>query len=536
MCKNNLFKTKRIVDQKMTLSLYNSLNLISRRFYSTPKSFSGKHWIEPIGYDTNIKIFNPITKTNVPLILRKKNVATWYTCGPTVYDSTHIGHGSCFVKQDILQRILRNYFHINVITAMNITDIDDKIIARSNAAKEDWMSLARRYEDEFWMDMKRLGNEAPNIKVRVTDHMPQIIQFTQSLLDKQIAYRHTDGSVYFEVSKCPTYGKFQCLNEQEDHEFKKSQFDFAVWKGAKLNEPFWSAPWGKGRPGWHVECSVLASLIFGHNLDFHGGGLDLRFPHHENEEAQCCSHHNIDQWVNYWIHTGQLHLVGESVKMSKSLKNTITISELLTNHTSDEFRMLCLLSHYRNQMDFDPSLMETAKVTCQKISSFRNDIDAVVKGQKIISPFDSNELHERINETSDSIDAFLRDDFKTSKCIEHLILLIKTVNKFFNQKNPQQNSSSNISDLLAVKNFVDCRLGIFGLNFKDSSDVSEKNSVNSKTIVDGVVEIRNRLRNRAIESKDKELLKECDEIRENLKLNGIALKDHGKLSSWHYIE
>lgn len=518
--------------------LSNSLNLISRRFYSSLRQFAAKQWIKPTGYDTNIKIFNRITKTKVPLILKQKNIASWYTCGPTVYDSSHIGHGSCFVKQDILQRILRNHFNINVITAMNITDIDDKIIARSNEAKEDWMSLARRYEDEFLMDMKRLGIESPNINVRVTDHIPQIIQFTQTLLDKKIAYRHTDGSVYFEVSKCPTYGKFQCLNETSDHEFKTSVFDFAVWKGAKLNEPFWDAPWGKGRPGWHVECSVLASLIFGHNIDFHGGGLDLRFPHHENEEAQCCSHHNIDQWVNYWIHTGQLHLVGESEKMSKSLKNTITIPELLANHTADEFRMLCLLSHYSNQMDFSPSHMEIAKKICRKIASFRNDIDACVKGQKIFSHFDSNELHEQMNETANSIDAFLRDDFSTSRCVEHLLLLIKTVNKFFHQKDStlQPTTSSNITDLLAVKNFVDSKLRIFGLNFNDSFEGSKNNSVNTKEIVDGVVEIRNKMRNRAVATKDKQLFKDCDDIRDILKMNGIALKDHGQLSSWHYVE
>lgn len=515
----------------------NSIKIIFRRFHSTSKNFNSAQWIQPIGHDTNIKIFNSITKTKVPLILRRKNVATWYACGPTVYDSSHIGHGSCFVKQDIIQRILRKHFRINVITAMNITDIDDKIIARSNAANENWKLLAKRYEDEFWIDMKRLGIEMPNVKVRVTDHIPQIIQFTQTLLDKGFAYRHTDGSVYFDVSKCPTYGRFQSLNEQADHEFKRSEFDFAVWKGAKPNEPFWDAPWGSGRPGWHVECSVLASLIFGRCLDFHSGGLDLRFPHHENEDAQCCSHHDIEQWVNYWIHTGQLHLFSETEKMSKSLNNTITISELLATYSANEFRMLCLLSHYRNQMDYSVSHMEIAKSICKKIDSFRNDIDACVKGQKFYSHFDSNVLYEKLVETSESIDAFLRDDFGTSRCIDQLMVLIKSVNKFINEENPATTttqSASNITDLLAVKNFIDCQVDIFGLNFNEVSDVSDNHSVNTQRIVDGVVEMRNRLRVRAMEAKDKQLFKECDDIRDVLKLNGIVLKDHGQLSSWHY--
>lgn len=521
--------------------LSHSINPLVRRTYSTLNSFHSKHWTQPSGYDTNIKIYNPITKTEVPLILKRKDIASWYMCGPTVYDSTHIGHGSCFMKQDIIQQILRKHFQINVITAMNITDIDDKIIVRSKQMNEDWMSLTKRYEDEFWMDLKRLGVATPNISLRVTNHMPQIIQFTQTLLDNGIAYRHTDGSVYFDVLKCPTYGKFQPLNEQSGHEFKRSQFDFAVWKGSKPNEPSWNAPWGDGRPGWHVECSVLASLVFGQNLDFHSGGLDLRFPHHENEEAQCCSHYGINQWVNYWIHTGQLHLQGESVKMSKSLHNVVTIPEFLNKYTANEFRMLCLLSHYRNQMEYSDTHMDIAKMTCKKITEFRSDVDACVKGQRPFSDLDSTELHQQMNEASIRIDSFLRDDFTTSRCIEQLMLLMKTVNKSIGQSRDatetvQQKATSNISDLVAVKNFVDCKLEIFGLNLSDSVAVSDNSSVNTERIVEGVVDIRNRLRNRALEAKDKQLLKDCDEIRDCFKVNGIVLKDHGKLSSWHFAK
>ncbi|KAJ6648239.1 Cysteine--tRNA ligase, mitochondrial, partial [Pseudolycoriella hygida] len=491
----------------------NCVKLTLRRLYSSSLNAGVNRWNVPAGYDTNIRIYNPITKTKVPLILKRKNIATWYTCGPTVYDSTHIGHGT-----------------------MNITDIDDKIIARSIEVKEDWTQLARRYEQEFWTDMKRLGIETPNVQVRVTDHMPQIIQFTQTLLDKQIAYRHTDGSVYFHSSKCPTLGKFQCLADEE-HEFKNTKADFAVWKAAKPNEPYWTAPWGKGRPGWHIECSVLASLIFGNSLDFHGGGLDLRFPHHENEEAQCCSYHNIDQWVNYWIHTGQLYVAGESDKMSKSLKNTINITELLSNYTADEFRMLCLLSHYSNRMDFSASQMEKARTTCKKIKSFRDDIDAALKGQKICTNFDSNELHRQINATSKFIDAFLRDDFKTSLCIEHLLVLIKDTNKLLGQSDVtihQSLSTSNIGDLLTVKNFIDCKLEVFGLNFNESSKIGEANAVNITKIVDSVVEIRNQLRGSAVETKDMRLFEQCDKIRDILKSSGIELKDRGNVSSWYY--
>lgn len=513
------------------------LELLQHRFDFCTSSL--KSWIEPTGYDTNIKIFNSITKTKVPLILKRKGVATWYTCGPTVYDSSHIGHASCFVKQDILQRILRDHFGVNVITAMNVTDIDDKIINRSLEAKEDWMLLARRYEDEFWNDMERLGIEAPNIKVRVSDHMPQIIQFIEKLLEKKMAYTYSDGSVYFDVSKFPRYGKFQNVNiDSMEHEFKRSSLDFAVWKGVKLHEPFWNSPWGKGRPGWHIECSVLATILFGDNLDFHGGGLDLRFPHHENEEAQCCVHHNVDQWVNYWIHTGQLHIAGQADKMSKSLKNTLSISELLSSYTSDEFRMLCLLHHYRSHIDFGTTSMENAKSIIKKIHSFRQDLSACVKGQKLFTHFDSGELYTKMNETSNLIEFSLRDDFNTNRCIEHLLILIGDVNKLINERVAalQPNHSSNIIALQAVNNFVDFELGIFGININDSSKAYDKNSVNIENILDSVVEIRNKLRKSAIEVKDKQLFQHCDHIRDVLKMNGISIKDHGQLSSWRFAE
>jgi len=270
-----------------------------------------------------------------------------------------------------------------------------------------------------------------------------------------------------------------------------------------LNEPYWDAPWGKGRPGWHIECSVLASLIFGNNLDFHGGGLDLRFPHHENEEAQCCGHHNVDQWVNYWIHTGQLHLAGEAVKMSKSLKNTVTISELLAKYTADEFRMLCLTSHYRYQVDFSDSNMERARSICKKIYSFHNDVDACVKGQKMFTPFNSIEVTDQMCKASNSIEKLLRDDFNTNACIEDLMKLIGTVNKLINRYDGtlQQNSPSNIMDLLAVNNFIRSKLDMFGLNLNNASEVSEKNSVNVDNIVNSVVDIRNKLRKSASKAK-----------------------------------
>uniref|UniRef100_A0A8W7PI34 cysteine--tRNA ligase n=1 Tax=Anopheles coluzzii TaxID=1518534 RepID=A0A8W7PI34_ANOCL len=321
-----------------------------------------------------------------------KPYLSFYTCGPTVYDSAHIGHASCYVRLDIVQRILRHHFHLPLVTAMNITDIDDKIIARALEQQVDWQQLARRYEDEFWSDLQRLNVRAPDVKLRVTDHIPAIVRFVQTLVEKGFAYSTADGSVYFETAKYERYGKLQkVIIEPESNASKgqkRHQSDFALWKASKPGEPFWTAQgFAKGRPGWHIECSTLASHLFGRTIDFHAGGLDLRFPHHENEETQSCCYHGVPDWVTHWLHTGQLHLEGQTHKMSKSLKNTVSIGELLGAYSADEFRMLCLLSHYRIAIEYGPEAMETARNVLRKFASFFSDAKAYIDGLKPATSF-----------------------------------------------------------------------------------------------------------------------------------------------------
>nr|CAD7426019.1 unnamed protein product [Timema monikensis] len=234
---------------------------------------------------------------------------------------------------------------------MGITDIDDKIIHRAAELGEDINTLTRRFEAEFHEDMAKLNIKPATIITRVTDFVPRIISFVQEIVDKGNGYVTVDGSVYFDTSQFDRYGKLfpVSMNEEpaQPSVDKKSPLDFALWKGAKPHEPSWLSPWGPGRPGWHIECSTMASAMFGRTMDLHSGGVDLLFPHHENEEAQSCVHHGVSQWVNYWLHSGHLHLKGNT-KMSKSLKNTISIRDFLTKFTANEFRVFCLLSRYRN--------------------------------------------------------------------------------------------------------------------------------------------------------------------------------------------
>lgn len=238
--------------------------MMSRRILSNTR-FTHT-WIKPEGYDTGIKVYNCVAKETVPLILRNKDFTTWYTCGPTVYDSAHIGHASCYVKLDIIQRILKNYFKINLITAMNITDVDDKIINRSNQEKTSVLQITQHYEKEFWEDMIKLKITKPNIVVRVTEYMPAIQNFIKELLVQNIAYKTKDGSISFKIQSYEHYGKLHNINQisnLENNHSENQKTDFTMWKAAKENEPYWDADFGKGRPGWHTECSALASSIFG---------------------------------------------------------------------------------------------------------------------------------------------------------------------------------------------------------------------------------------------------------------------------------
>lgn len=503
------------------------------------ENLTERAWIQPQGWDTGIKVYNCIARDKVPLILPFDRVATWYTCGPTVYDSAHIGHASCYVKLDIIQRILKNYFQINLITAMNITDIDDKILKRSQENGTDFKTISKRYENEFWHDLNSLNIAYPDFTIRVTDNINIIVEFVNKLIQKGVAYKGKDDSVYFSVEKYDNYGKLQKLNlENTKHDFKRSAEDFALWKTTKKDEPSFEAPFGAGRPGWHIECSAMASSIFGDHIDFHCGGIDLKFPHHENEEAQSCSYHSKNQWVNYWIHTGHLKLQDETEKMSKSLNNTITISDMLSVFTPESFRVACLLSNYRNGIEFGLNSMNNAEAVLNKFLQFFSDAKAYNEGAKPKRNYNSARIHEKIDEIRKKIDTALRDDFDTSKSIAHLLELIAFTSKIIN--NDSQDLQEFEQQLLpsavqATSNFIFNHLELFGLSFlKDSEVVSDNSGIHIEGIVENIVKVRNDLRLTAKSNNNKELFLICDSIRDNLNVNGVEIKDHENSSSWSF--
>ncbi|RZC38148.1 cysteine--tRNA ligase, mitochondrial [Asbolus verrucosus] len=485
-------------------------------------------WIKPEGYDTGIKVFNCVTRDKQPLIVKNKNLVSWYTCGPTVYDSAHIGHASCFLKLDVIQRILKEYFNLNIVSVMNITDVDDKIIAKSNELKISVQDVAKQFEKEFWQDLDSLNINKPDCVLRVTENMEIIKEFIRKLMDDQKAYKATDNSVYFDVHAYESYGKLQKISEEslEPVHFKKSNMDFALWKASKPNEIFWESSWGTGRPGWHIECSALASHVFGSEIDIHAGGIDLRFPHHENEEAQSCCAHGKTQWVNYWLHTGHLHLKG-CEKMSKSLKNTLSISSMLQNTSAQVFRMACVMSHYRSSMEFSPEFMTTANNLLTSYINFfdtcRNYSDGYIKAN-----INNDVVNKLITDTSDKIYQALTDDFNTPLVLKALSEVVTTINSMLHST--QSDDGARSVSIITISNLVVKTLSIFGINInKRDVNASENNFIE---VMDILNSFRQEIRQLGISKRDQDILKLCDNVRDNLKKCGIIVKDHGKLSSW----
>lgn len=554
------------IHNNFVMSLLKRRNLFSvwlrkQRAASTCKTVSKQHkWVLPSGYETNISVFNCVTNSKVPLILKNPNLVAWYMCGPTVYDSAHLGHACCYIKFDTIRRILLNYFNINVVVMMGITDIDDKIIIRAAERKEEPRRLAEHYEMEFFEDIASLNIMPPTVVTKVTNFIPQIVNFVQKIIDKGQAYSTEDGSVYFDTKSYTQYGKLLPNIPREDSPVidKRSAMDFALWKGSKPGEPCWPSPWGPGagRPGWHIECSTMASDILGSNIDIHSGGVDLLFPHHENEEAQSCVYHGVEQWVNYWLHSGHLHVKGEE-KMSKSLKNTVSIHDFLQSFSANEFRIFCLLSPYRSSMEYTDTAMKNAVAIMKKIESFLTDCDAYIHGYTSLGDINEPYLLKAISELKTRLLGALSDDFDTATAMSAITELVGVTNKMLHQKSEHDiESARSPLAIAAVASFIQQSLEKFGIDFsnrKESSMQTKDHGLHLGKILDSVVHFRNQVRHNALNPpgedinaqtdnvkkggvKNIALLNACDGLRDDLLTSGICIKDHGKMSTWNYID
>lgn len=616
-----------------------------------------RSWIKPEGTPpAKLRVFNSLTRAKeefVPLSGRK---VLWYSCGPTVYDASHMGHARSYITFDILRRVFVDYFNYEVVYVMNITDIDDKIIRRArrrhlfeqyrgntnsretivadlavalenyrvklksemdpdkqvmmqntlsdgettlaelqnneNGIQDDklesllegardplssWLdnklgssvtdhgifsSLSRHWEEDYHKDMAALNVLPPDVLTRVSEYVPEVIAYVQKIVDNGYGYE-SNGSVYFDVSKfskspCHRYAKLvpeavgdslalaegegvlSKANEQLKE--KKSRNDFVLWKASKIGEPSWESPWGLGRPGWHIECSVMACDVLGERADIHTGGVDLKFPHHDNEIAQAEAHYGHNQWISYFLHSG--HLTIEGCKMSKSLKNFITIKAALEQYTWRQLRLAFLLHSWGSTLDFSTQTMLEALHWEKMFNEFFLKVKDLVRHHKSGSHIDGyskfkqreKELNEVFSNAQSSVHDALCDSIDTPTVMRHLRGLVSACNVYVDE------GSSNVHLLETISLYVTKMLKIFGAipsNMSIGFPVEDEGIDMESAVIPFaslLSDFREEVRQISLQEKSQQLLALCDNLRdERLPGLGVLMEDQGGRRVLKYV-
>jgi cysteinyl-tRNA synthetase len=447
------------------------------------------------------------------------NRVRMFVCGPTVYDQSHIGHARTYLAYDIIARYLRSR-GFSVFYVMNITDVEDKIINRANASGEDPLRLADRFAKEFFHDMQMLGITSVNLYAKASEHIPEIVDQISTLIEKGFAYQ-VDGDVYYDVSKFPNYGKLsgQNIEQLSVHRIdpdsrKRNVVDFALWKSQKPQEPAWDSPWGKGRPGWHIEDTAITTNYFGPRYDLHGGGLDLVFPHHEAEIAQAEAATGAKPLVKYWLHGGLLMVKGE--RMGKSMGNFVTIRDLLKRHDAEALRLYYAMRHYRSQLEFDESDILQAEEVLDKLRSVYNQFRTLLEtpGAKEDSKL-SGEIAELTSKAKKIFVDSMDDDFNTPRGLAAIITFSKEIE-------PYANRGPNRESLQLILHTFDYFGGVFGI-------LGTPDAQQAKTFADLIGMVLS-LREDARKNGD---WKASDGIRDQLKKIGIGLEDTSSGVRWY---
>ncbi|XP_012878394.1 PREDICTED: probable cysteine--tRNA ligase, mitochondrial [Dipodomys ordii] len=517
----------------------------------------GGAWLRPTGHDTGVQVYNSLTGRKDPLVVARADAVSWYSCGPTVYDHAHLGHACSYVRFDIIRRILTEVFGCNVVMVMGITDVDDKIIRRASEMNMTPAALASIYEEDFKQDMAALKVLPPTVYLKVTENIPQIITFIEGILARGHAYSTAKGNVYFDLrSRGGEYGKLVSVvpgaaTEPAIDSDKRHASDFALWKAAKPQEVFWASPWGDGRPGWHIECSAMASLVFGSQLDIHSGGIDLAFPHHENEIAQSEVFHQSRQWGNYFLHSGHLHVKGTEEKMSKSLNNYITIKDFLQTFSPDVFRLFCMRSSYRSAIDYSNGSMQEARRLLLGLVSFVEDARAYLKGQLACGPISEDVLWERLTSSKSAVKAALADDFDTSRAVDAILDLVHHGNRQLRVVTKEPGGPRSPVVFGAIVSFVEQFFEMAGISLGQRQCVSGDSSMATlHSTVDELVRFRLKVRQFALATPEatgearqqrlqerRPLLDACDSLRQNLAAHGINIKDRGSAATtWELLD
>ena len=461
-----------------------------------------------------MKIFNTLTREKEEFKPITEGEVKIYACGPTVYNYIHIGNARPICVFDVLRRYLE-YRGYKVTFVQNFTDIDDKIIKKANEEGTDYKTVSEKYIEEFWKDAKGLNFRPATVHPKATENIDKIIEIVSGLIENGHAYA-VDGDVYFSPKTFPEYGKLshQPLEELEAGarimvgDIKRDPMDFALWKAAKPGEPYWDSPWGKGRPGWHIECSAMVCRYLGETIDIHCGGQDLIFPHHENEIAQseCFTG---KPFAHYWMHNGYINV--DNVKMSKSLGNFFTVRDVAEKYGYEPIRYLMISSSYRSPINYSVDIIEQCKASLQRLYTCRDGIDFEIKNAPDGEP-DENikaQFDKRVEQFIKAMD----DDLNTADGIAAVFELARDINTLVVRKGVTKATAE-----YAAKIF-DELTGVLGLVYNRKTETLDED-------IDAMIEARTKAR------KEKNWA-EADRIRDELKAMGIVLEDTAQGVKWH---
>ena len=465
-----------------------------------------------------MKLYNTLTRTKEEFIPLEEGKVKMYVCGPTVYNYIHIGNARPFIMFDTLRRYLQ-YKGYDVTCVQNFTDVDDKIIKRGHEEGISPEDVANKYINEYFVDADGLGIQRADVHPRVTDNIQQIIDFVKDLEDKGYAYE-VNGDVYFDTKKFEGYGKLSKQNQDEleagarieVNSQKRHPMDFVLWKSKKEGEPGWNSPWGEGRPGWHIECSVMSNRYLGETIDIHAGGQDLAFPHHENEIAQSEARSG-KTFSNYWVHNGYININNE--KMSKSKANFFTVRDISKKYDLEIVRFFMLSAHYRNPVNFSDEMLNQAKAGLERLYNAKEKLEFTISN--LSESAIKDEEKELINELESYKDKFINameDDLNTADAVSAIFELSKFINTNVNETSSLEFAKmclDKFNELTGVLNIVN----------KKNDDILDK-------------DIEELIQKRADAKKNKDF-KLADEIRQELLDKGIVLEDTRQGTKWKRV-
>ncbi len=460
-----------------------------------------------------MKIFNTMTRTKEEFVPVDENEVKIYACGPTVYNFIHIGNARPLCVFDVLRRYLE-YRGYNVKFVQNFTDVDDKIIKRANEEGIPFEEVSKKYINEFWTDAHGLNFKEATVHPKATENIDEIIEIIKSLEEKGYAYA-VNGDVYFRTLKFKEYGKLshQPIEDLQSGariavgEIKEDPLDFALWKSAKEGEPYWESPWGKGRPGWHIECSAMNRRFLGNTIDIHCGGQDLIFPHHENEIAQSeCA--NGCTFSKYWMHNGYINV--DNVKMSKSLGNFKTVREIANVYGYEVIRYFLISSHYRSPINYSLEIIEQCKSALERLYTCRESLDFALKNADDVSGEDA--LITLLNSRREQFITAMDDDLNTADGLAAVFELVKDINTKIIDKNASKKACETAAQIF------DELCGVLGILYNRKSND-----------IDAEIEELIAKRQEARAAKD---WATADKIRDDLKAKGIILKDTPQGVTW----